>query len=147
LRPGTENVPAIVGLGKAAELARQRLPEAQQRLQQLRDLLHGLLLKQIPGLALNGHLTGRLPNTLNASFPDVDGRVLLQHASERVAASVGAACHGDGYTVSGVLAAMGVPPEQARGAVRLSVGLPTNDDDVQQAAQALIAAWGQLKQS
>lgn len=147
LRPGTENVPAIVGLGKAAELARQRLPEAQQRLQQLRDLLHGLLLKQLPGLTLNGYLTGRLPNTLNVSFPDVDGRVLLQHASERVAASVGAACHGDGYTVSGVLAAMGVPPAQARGAVRLSVGLPTNDDDVQQAAQALIAAWKLLKQN
>jgi len=92
LRPGTENVPAIVGLGKAAELARQRLPEAPPRLRQLRDLLHGLLLGQIPGLVLNGHLTERLPNTLNVSFPDVDGRALLQHASERVAASVGAAC-------------------------------------------------------
>jgi len=147
LRPGTENVPAIVGLGKAAELARQRLPEAQPRLRQLRDLLHGLLLGQIPGLVLNGHLTERLPNTLNVSFPDVDGRALLQHASERVAASVGAACHGDGHEVSGVLAAMSVPPAQARGAVRLSVGLPLSNDDVQQAAHALIAAWRQLKQN
>ena len=147
LRPGTENVPAIVGLGKAAELARQRLPEAPPRLQHLRDLLHGLLLAQIPGLVLNGHLTERLPNTLNVSFPDVDGRALLQHASERVAASVGAACHGDGHEVSGVLAAMSVPPAQARGAVRLSVGLPLSNDDVQQAAHALIAAWRQLKQN
>jgi len=147
LRPGTENVPAIVGLGKAAELARQRLPEAQPRLRQLHDLLHGLLLGQIPGLVLNGHLTERLPNTLNVSFPDVDGRALLQHASERVAASVGAACHGDGHEVSGVLAAMSVPPAQARGAVRLSVGLPLSNDDVQQAAHALIAAWRQLKQN
>jgi len=147
LRPGTENVPAIVGLGKAAELARQRLPEAPPRLRQLRDLLHGLLLGQIPGLVLNGHLTERLPNTLNVSFPDVDGRALLQHASERVAASVGAACHGDGHEVSGVLAAMSVPPAQARGAVRLSVGLPLSNDDVQQAAHALIAAWRQLKQN
>ncbi len=147
LRPGTENVPAIVGLGKAAELARQRLPEAPTRLQKRRDRLHELLREQIPELVLNGHVTERLPNTLNVSFPDVDGRALLQHASERVAASVGAACHGDGYTVSGVLAAMGVPPEQARGAVRLSVGLPMNDDDVLQAAHALIAAWRQLKQN
>ena len=147
LRPGTENVPAIVGLGKAAELARQRLPEAQPRLRQLRDLLHGLLLGQIPGLVLNGHLTERLPNTLNVSFPDVDGRALLQHASERVAASVGAACHGDGHEVSGVLAAMSVPPAQARGAVRLSVGLPLSNDDAQQAAHALVAAWRQLKQN
>jgi len=147
LRPGTENIPAIVGLGKAAELARQRLPEAQPRLQQLRDLLHGLLLAQIPGLVLNGHLTERLPNTLNVSFPGVDGRALLQHASERVAASVGAACHGDGHEVSGVLAAMSVPPAQARGAVRLSVGLPLSNDDVQRAAHALIAAWRQLKQN
>ena len=147
LRPGTENVPAIVGLGKAAELARQRLPEAPPRLRQLRDLLHGLLLGQIPGLVLNGHLTERLPNTLNVSFPDVDGRALLQHASERVAASVGAACHGDGHEVSGVLAAMSVPPAQARGAVRLSVGLPLSNDDVQRAAHALIAAWRQLKQN
>ena len=147
LRPGTENVPAIVGLGKAAELARQRLPEAPPRLRQLRDLLHGLLLGQIPGLVLNGHLTERLPNTLNVSFPDVDGRALLQHASERVAASVGAACHGDGHEVSGVLAAMSVPPAQARGAVRLSVGLPLSNDDAQQAAHALVAAWRQLKQN
>ena len=147
LRPGTENVPAIVGLGKAAELARQRLPEAQPRLQKLRDRLHELLREQIPELVLNGHLTERLPNTLNVSFPDVDGRALLQHASERVAASVGAACHGDGHEVSGVLAAMNVPPAQARGAVRLSVGLPLSNDDVQQAAHALIAAWRQLKQN
>ena len=147
LRPGTENVPAIAGLGKAAELARQRLPEAQARLQRRRDQLHELLREQIPDLALNGHLIERLPNTLNVSFPDIDGRVLLQHASDRVAASVGAACHGDGYMVSGVLAAMGVPPEQARGAVRLSVGLPMSDDDVQQAAHALIAVWRQFREN
>ena len=144
LHLGTENVPAIVGLGKAAALARQKLPEAPTRLQERRDRLHELLREQIPELVLNGHVTERLPNTLNVSFPDVDGRVPLQHASERVAVSVGAACHGDGYTVSGVLAAMGVPPKQVRGAVRLSVGLPMNDDDVQQAAQALIVAWRQL---
>ena len=147
LRPGTENVPAIVGLGKAAELACRRLPEAQARLQGRRDQLHELLREQIPDLALNGHLIERLPNTLNVSFPDIDGRVLLQHASDRVAASVGAACHGDGYIVSGVLAAMGVPPEQARGAVRLSVGLPMSDDDVQQAAHALIAVWRQFREN
>lgn len=143
LRPGTENVPAIAGLGKAAELAREKLPEASPRLRKLRDMLHGALREQIPGLVLNGHLTERLPNTLNVSFPDVDGQALLQHVAEHVAASVGAACHGE-HAVSGVLAAMGAPPEQAKGAVRLSVGLPLSDDDVQQAARALIAAWRQM---
>lgn len=140
LRPGTENVPHIVGLGAAAELARQRLPAISAQLAQRRDALYARLREAIPGLLLNGHPQHRLPNTLNLSFPGVDGRALLA-AAPSIAASVGSACHSDEDAVSGVLGAMGVDPARARGAVRLSLGEPTSMDDVVLAADALISAW------
>jgi cysteine desulfurase len=143
LRPGTENVPHIVGLGAAAGLAQQRLPEITQRLRQQRYLLHRRLVDAIPGLALNGHPDERLPNTLNVSFPGVSGRELLAR-TPAIAASVGSACHEEGDAVSGVLGAMGVGADRARGAVRLSLGEPTIDDDISQAADALVAAWRAL---
>ena len=144
LRPGTENVPAIVGLGAAARLARERLPETMAHLRQLRDRLHGLLNEAIPGLMLNGDPEDRLPNTLHISFPGVTGRLLLQEADAVVAASVGSACHSEHDAVSGVLAAMGVDSARAAGAVRLSVGWMTTDDDLTRAAIGLIAAWRRL---
>ncbi len=140
LRPGTENVPHIVGLGAAAELARQRLPAISAQLAQRRDALYARLREAIPGLLLNGHPQHRLPNTLNLSFPGVDGRALLA-AAPSIAASVGSACHSDEDAVSGVLGAMGVDPARARGAVRLSLGEQTSMDDVVLAADALISAW------
>ncbi len=141
LRPGTENVPAIAGLGEAARIAAERLPEHSQQLCRLRDRLHTRLDEAIPGLLLNGHPEQRLPNTLNLSFPGVDGRDLLAHATADVAASVGSACHEDGDTVSGVLGAMGIAAERARGAVRLSLGTPSTEAEIERAAKALIAAW------
>jgi len=143
LRPGTENVPHIVGLGAAAVLAQQHLPTIGDRLRRQRDALHARLDSEIPGLALNGDLDERLPNTLNLSFPGVSGRDLLARTPE-IAASVGSACHEEADAVSGVLGAMGVSPERARGAVRLSLGAPTTDDDISQAADALVAAWRAL---
>lgn len=144
LRPGTENVPAIVGLGVAARLARERLPEATAHLRSLRDRLHTLVADAIPGLMLNGHQEERLPNTLHVSFPGVTGRALLEKASDVVAASLGSACHSEHDAVSGVLAAMSIDAARASGAVRLSVGAMTSDDDVTQAAAGLIWAWRQL---
>jgi cysteine desulfurase len=90
---------------------------------------------------LNGHPEQRLPNTLNISFPDVDGRDLLVHAAAEVAASVGSACHEESDAVSGVLGAMGIEAARARGAVRLSIGTPTTDTEIERAAKALISAW------
>lgn len=145
LRPGTENVPAIVGFGAAARIAREHLPDATLRLQELRELLHRHLRDGVPGLLLNGHPLHRLPNTLHVSFPGVSGRALLQHAESVVAASVGSACHSEHDAVSGVLAAMGFGPARAAGAVRLSVGLMTTVDDVEQAAVALVSAWKQQR--
>jgi cysteine desulfurase len=141
LRPGTENVPAIVGLGEAARLARERLGSAQSRLRQLRDLLHGLLTEGVPGLALNGHPRQRLPNTLNVSFPRTSGRDLLSAVNRDVAASVGSACHSESAAVSGVLAAMGLDSHRATGAVRLSVGLFTTESEIRHAARALATGW------
>jgi cysteine desulfurase len=144
LRPGTENVPAIVGIGEAARLARERLSEASVRLRKLRDALHDRLASGVAGLALNGHPEHRLPNTLHVSFPGVSGRSLLEAASAEVAASVGSACHSGDDAVSGVLAAMGIDAPRAMGAVRLSVGMMTTEAQIEQAGRALVTAWRSL---
>ena len=137
LRPGTENVPLIVGLGTAAKLAREHLPVATEKLRLLRDALHERLTATIPSLVLNGHPTERLPNTLHISFPGISGRELLSRVAVQVAASVGSACHSDADTVSGVLAAMGCDADRARGAVRLSVGCMSTPEEIETAATAL----------
>lgn len=144
LRPGTENVAAIVGLGAAAALARASLLAASEHLRALRDRLHGDLAASIPGLRLNGHPEHRLPNTLHVSFPSVSGRALLAEAADVVAASVGSACHSEHDAVSGVLAAMGADASRAAGAVRLSVGRMTTSEEVKRAAEGLAAAWQRL---
>jgi cysteine desulfurase len=143
LRPGTENVALIVALGAAAALASAGLPALSDRLCALRDRLHAQLAAGVPGLQLNGHPSHRLPNTLHVSFPGVRGRTLLAAAAHAVAASVGSACHSEHDAVSGVLAAMGVDSARASGAVRLSVGRGTQEDEVDRAAAALVAAWMQ----
>jgi cysteine desulfurase len=137
LRPGTENVPLIVGLGAAARLARTGLPTAAQKLRALRDRLHERLAAAVPGLVLNGHPVERLPNTLHVSFPGISGRELLVRVAGQVAASVGSACHSEADAVSGVLAAMGCDANRARGAVRLSVGRMSTFEEIEVAATAL----------
>ena len=137
LRPGTENVPLIVGLGTAARLAQERLPAATQKLRTLRDALHERLAAAVPGLVLNGHPVERLPNTLHVSFPGISGRELLSRVSGQVAASAGSACHSEEDAVSGVLAAMGYDAARAWGAVRFSVGWMTTPEEIALATTAL----------
>jgi cysteine desulfurase len=138
-RAGTENVPYIVGLGKACELAQQSLPAVTERLLGLRERLW-LQLRE--GLAdkvlLNAHPQRRLPNTLNVNFVGQVGAELLQKLPQ-IAASTGSACHEGRVTLSPVLSAMGVPPEIGRGAVRLSVGRFTTEEEIDRAAAWLIA--------
>ncbi len=136
-RAGTENVPYLVALGAACRLARERLPGAAAHLQSLRDRLHELLQAGVPGLILNGPEGERLPNTLNVSFPGISGGELMAGLPE-LAASLGSACHAGQEAVSPVLAAMGVPEDLARGAVRFSVGVPTTRAEVDQAAAMLL---------
>ena len=143
-RAGTENVPYLVGLGVAAELARTSLPAAGDRLRELRERLHRTLLAGLGGrLTLNGHPERRLPNTLNVNFVGHVGPRLLARVPG-VAASNGAACHetrdGTVFTPSAVLRAMGVPEAEALGAVRLTVGRWTTADEVDRAAELLVAA-------
>jgi cysteine desulfurase len=142
-RSGTENVPHIVGLGEAARLARERLPQDGPAMQSLRDELHRRLAAGFPRLRLNGPTEARLPNTLNVSFPGLSGRRLLSGIAG-LAASVGAACHGEAETPSPVLTAMGVAPELALAAVRLSVGRYTTPAQVAEAADLLLARAAQL---
>jgi cysteine desulfurase len=140
LRPGTENVASIVGLGIACELVTRDLEATAARMRTLRDLLWNRLASDVPGLALNGHRDLRLPNTLNVRFPDASGTAVLEGASG-VAASTGSACHEGHESASAVILAMGVPPEQAVGSVRLTLGRSTTEDDVVRAAEALVRSW------
>jgi cysteine desulfurase len=140
LRAGTENVPYIAGLGAAATLAGNRLRRGDHlRMRRLRDRLHARLQAAIPGLELNGHMRDRLPNTLNVSFPGIDGARLLAR-SPMIAASTGSACHSGQTDPSGVLTAMGLGATRARGAVRLSLGYDTTAAEIDAAAAALAAA-------
>ena len=145
LRPGTENVASIVGLGEACAIAAATLPEESARVQTLRDELWSLLRAEIPGLALNGHKTQRLPNTLNVRFPGVRGSAVLAGAPG-VAASTGSACHEGGESASAVLLAMGLGDDEALGSVRLSLGRTTTRDDVERATAMLTQSWETLVQ-
>lgn len=140
LRPGTENVASIVGLGVACELARRDMRHRFERMQAARLRLWRRLKAAVSGLELHGHPSERLPNTLNVRFPRVRGSALLA-ATPQVAASTGSACHAGGEAPSAILLAMGLSAEQALGAIRLSVGIMTTDVDVDQAALALSDAW------
>jgi cysteine desulfurase len=144
LRPGTENVAAIAGLGQACLIAEQCLAQEALRVEALRDHLWGRLKEQIPALALNGHPVNRLPNTLNVRFPGVSGNSLLAECPT-VAASTGSACHEDKESASTVILAMGIPPEQAVGSVRLTLGRGNDRAAIDQAADALIRAWRKLR--
>lgn len=139
-RAGTENVPYVVGLGKAAEIAAGSLPGATDRLRALRDRLHDGLRRGLGDrVVLNGHPEKRLPNTLNLCFLGHVGSELLEKVPG-IAASTGSACHEGKVSQSPVLCAMRVPPEIGQGALRLSVGRFTTEDEVDRAADLLIRA-------
>lgn len=139
-RAGTENVPYLVGLGKAAEIARESLPAATEKLKRLRDRLHKLLGASLGDkIVLNGHPEKRLPNTLNVNFVGHTGSEFLEKVPE-IAASTGSACHEGRVTQSPVLCAMRVPPEVGQGAVRLTVGRYTTEDEIDRAATILVKA-------
>lgn len=144
LRPGTENVAYIVGLGVACELASLGLEQQAARVQRLRDELWGRLAAKIPGLGLNGDPVRRLPNTLSVRFPRVSGNEVLAGATA-VAASTGSACHAGHDSAPGVILAMGVPEAEALGTVRLTLGRETTVEDVSRAAEALIDSWRRVQ--
>ncbi|RLE27409.1 MAG: bifunctional IscS subfamily cysteine desulfurase/selenide, water dikinase SelD, partial [Acidobacteria bacterium] len=131
LRPGTENVLEIVGLGMACELVEKELHDEIPRLELMRDRLRDLLVARIPGLVQHGHPKYRLPNTLSVAFPGVEAAGVLSRLENVVAASAGAACHEGGAILSHVLWAMGIECEVARSTLRLSVGRFTSEEDLE----------------
>jgi len=140
LRSGTENVPSIVGLGKACELAGEEVAHEAPRLRVLRDTLEALLEAGFPGLVRHGHPEERLPNTASVAFPGVDANALLALLADEVAASAGAACHTDAVHPSAVLTAMGVDAATAMSTVRFSLGRFTVERDVEEGARRVLAA-------
>jgi cysteine desulfurase len=145
IRPGTENVAFIVGLGVAAKLAAEGLGEANSHMQAMRDRLELLLQKAIgAGFSVNAADAQRLPNTLSGNFPGVTGVELLEHTPSLLA-STGAACHSGETKLSATLAAIGLEKDIARGTVRLSVGRHTTADEIDSAAEQLIGAWKKLQ--
>jgi len=141
LRAGTENVALIVALGTAAAIATAELAGSASELSAVRDLLHQELDRLLPGASqLNGHPTGRLPNTLNLSLAGIDGKTLLA-ATPQIAASTGSACHEGIDTPSAVLTAMGLDTARTLGAIRLSVGRWTTPDQARHAADVLATSY------
>jgi cysteine desulfurase len=138
LRSGTENVIFNVSLGKACELILDNLYDDISRLRGLRDRLHNQILSAIPEVVLNGHPEQRLPNTLNLSFPGLIGEEILRELPD-LCVSTGAACHDRSLKLSHVLEAMGVREEVGMGAIRISLGRPTTETEVDQAARLLAA--------
>ena len=143
LRPGTENVPSIVGLGVACQLAADHLAFEQQRMERLREQLWAGLSAGVPGLRRTGRGCATLPNTLHVRFPGVLGEALLARCPH-LAASTGSACHSGEHHPSASLLAMGLAPDDALGAVRLSLGSATSEADVRGATEQLLAAWEAL---
>lgn len=137
LRPGTENVLEIAGLGKAAEIAGRDLTRNAAHMKKMTDLMLELLHEGIPGIIRNGHPELCLPNTLNLTLPNIDTSVLLP-ALEKVAISAGAACHAEDVQVSHVLKAMGRTVSEALGSVRISVGKNSTGEEIRAAAAEMI---------
>lgn len=121
-RGGTENVPSIIGLGKACELAKKYMTAEHGQVKQLRDKLENEILKKAPDARVNGHKINRLPNTTNLSFEYVEGEAILLLLNEKgICASSGSACTSGSLEPSHVLRAMGVPFTAVHGSVRLSL--------------------------
>lgn len=137
-RAGTENVPGIVGMGLAAELAAKELGDEVPRLTALRDKLINSILEKVPYSRLNGHPTKRLPGNVNISFEFIEGEsILLLLDYKGICASSGSACTSGSLDPSHVLLAIGLPHEKAHGSVRLSMGHFTTEEQVDYVIQEL----------
>ena len=137
-RASTENVPGIVGLGTAAELARQGVSQEAQHLTRLRNQLIKGLLERIDHIRLNGHPLKRLPNNINVSVDFVAGETMLLNLDlESICASTGSACSSSSLEPSHVLLAMGLSHEQAHGSLRFTLGKWTTEEEIGQVLEVL----------
>jgi cysteine desulfurase len=145
-RAGTENVPAIVGLGKAVELAGQEMGKEAERLAYLRDKLIKGLVEKIDHIRLNGHPKRRLPNNVNVSVDFVEGESMLLNLDlEGICASTGSACSSASLEPSHVLLALGLPAEQAHGSLRFTLGRENTEADVERVLEVLPGIVARLR--
>jgi cysteine desulfurase len=145
LRSGTLPVPLIVGLGRAAELAREGLASDAPRVRRLRDRLLDRVLASVPDVIVNGSLAHRSPCNLNLSFPGVEAAALLVALRADVALSTGSACSSESLEPSHVLTALGDPPDRATTSVRLGLSRVTTEADVDRVADALAVQVPRLR--
>jgi cysteine desulfurase len=145
-RGGTENVPAIVGLGKAAELAGEEMDKEVEQLTYLRDKLIKGLVERIDHIRLNGHPRKRLPNNVNVSVDFVEGESMILNLDlEGICASSGSACTSSSLEPSHVLLALGVLPEQAHCSLRFTLGRENTEADVERVLEVLPGIVAKLR--
>ncbi len=145
-RGGTENVPGIVGFGKATEIAAGVLEQEAPRQAALRERLAGTILEQIEDTHLNGHATKRLPNNVNISIDYVEGESMLLNLDlEGICASTGSACSSSSLEASHVLLALGLAHEQAHSSLRFTVGKWTTDEDIDRVLEVLPQVVSKLR--
>ncbi|MHC4148286.1 MAG: cysteine desulfurase NifS [Planctomycetota bacterium] len=146
-RAGTENVPGIIGLGKACELAAKNIEEENQRVKNLRDKLENAILKKCPASRLNGDKENRLPNTTNISFEYIEGEaILLMLDKYGICASSGSACTSGSLEPSHVLRAMGVPFTAAHGSIRFSLSRYNTEEEVDYCLEKMPEIVNKLRQ-
>ena len=147
IRSGTENLPGIIGLGKAASICRDEMDSEAQRLSQLRDGMYTRFSEEMSDVSLNGHPTKRLPGNLNLSFHGVEGEALLVALDlEGIAVSSGSACSSGSTQPSHVLTAIGLPPEEAQATLRITLGRSNTDNDVEYAIRVIIDNVNRLRE-
>ncbi len=145
-RAGTENVPGIAGLGRAAELARTQLDERINRMRALRDYLEQQLLSRFNGVRINGDIQQRVPNVSNLSFDGIDGESLLIALDLKgIAVSTGSACASGSLEPSHVLQAIGLSRGEVRGSLRFSLGAYTTREEIDYAISVLIDTVSRLR--
>ena len=138
MRGGTESVPLIVALGKAAELARKHLPSYDKKVRPLRDALEDGILRTIPNTELNGHKTQRLTNTTNITFRGIESEALLILLDqEGICASSGSACLADSDEPSHVIKAMKPDTAASRQMIRFSLGIETERKEIEQTVSVI----------
>jgi cysteine desulfurase len=146
-RAGTENVPAIIGLGKACELAAKNIKEENDKVKLLRDKLEDAILKKCPDARLNGDKYNRLPNTSNISFEYIEGEaILLMLDKFGICASSGSACTSGSLEPSHVLRAMGVPFTAAHGSIRFSLSRYNTEEEVDYTIEKLPSIVNRLRE-
>src|SRR5258706_2614056 len=146
-RAGTENVPGIVGLGRAAELARTQLDERINRMRDLRDYLEQQMISRFPDVRVNGDRQQRVPNVSNVTFGGIDGESLLIALDLKgIAVSTGSACASGSLEPSHVLQALGLTRDEVRGSLRFSLGAYTTRQEIDYAVSVLAQTVARLRE-